>query len=236
MIPRNITGNVIDRTMWQLHVFCDASRKAYSTVIFLRTQIKNNVNLTLIQSKARIAPKFSTIPRLELMACAIGSRLKKEVEDSLPLKIPVFIWSDSTVALAWIRRNDEWGTFVGNRTKEILTLTDVENWRFVPGDINPADLPSRGCFPKELLKSKWWEGPKWLLEDEKNWPNHEDCVDEDKVNTERKKVLTTTLFTTNEHLWYLPSSSYMENVKALAWRKDFFKYYGKKKFHQPNSQ
>lgn len=220
-VPRNMTGNVVDRSMWQLHVFCDASGKAYSAAIFLRTQMNGKVNLTLVQSKARNAPKLSTTNRLELMACSIGSRLVKGVQDSLQLKIPVFMWSDSTVALAWIRRNDEWGTFVGNRTKEILTLTEAENWRFVPGDINPADLPSRGCSPKELLKSKWWEGPKWLLDDEKNWPKHEDCVDEDKVNSERKKSVTTTLFTSNDHLWYLPSPSYMENVKALAQAKRF---------------
>lgn len=88
------------------------------------------------------------------MGCTVGSRLLKGIQDSLQLEIPVFMWTDSTVTLAWIRRNDEWGTFVGNRIKEILTLTTVQNWRHVPGVINPADLPSRGCSGKELLKSK----------------------------------------------------------------------------------
>ena len=183
----------------------------------------------MVQSKARIAPKLATIPRLELMACTIGSRLMKGVQDALQMEVPIFMWSDSSVALAWIRRNDEWGTFVGNRTKQILTLTNVASWRFVPGDMNPADLPSRGCSPKELLKSKWWEGPKWLLDDQENWPNQEGIVDEDKVDSERKRISTTTLISSSDHLWYLPSSAYMENVKALAWAKRFFRILRKDK-------
>lgn len=227
-IPRNITGKVIDRSNWQLHVFCDASGKAYTGVIFLRTKLNGKVNLTLVQSKARIAPKFTkSIPRLELMGCTIGSRLLKGIQDSLQLDIPIFMWSDSTVALAWIRRNDEWGTFVGNRIKEILILTKVEHWRYVPGEMNPADLPSRGCSPKQLLKSKWWEGPRWLLEDEETWPNYEDPVNESDVNAERKKIVSTTLLATNKPLWYLPSTSYIENVKALAWAKRLFQIFRK---------
>lgn len=234
-IPRNMTGGSVDRACWQLHVFCDASGKVYSSVIFLRTTLNGKINLTLVKSKARIAPGGSkTIPRLELMGCTIGSRLLKGIQDSLQLEVPVFMWTDSTVALAWIRRNDEWGTFVGNRIKEILTLTKAEHWRHVPGVMNPADLPSIGCSAKELLKSKWWEGPEWLLEAEEKWPNCEDLVDEDAVNAERKKVLTTTLMTTSTSLWYLPSSSYKGNIRALAWAKRFFEILRKKTIASPD--
>ncbi|GFY61476.1 integrase catalytic domain-containing protein [Trichonephila inaurata madagascariensis] len=50
-----------------LHFFCDASKLAYSAVVFLRLDIGSPVNIQLVQSKTRIAPcgkKETTIARL----------------------------------------------------------------------------------------------------------------------------------------------------------------------------
>ncbi|XP_073963074.1 uncharacterized protein [Choristoneura fumiferana] len=55
--------------------------------------------------------------------------------------------------------------------------------------MNPADLPSRGCNAKHLLKSKWWEGPAWLKAEESEWPMSQLNVDEQEVNKERKKIV-----------------------------------------------
>ena len=141
----------------QLHIFCDA------TTVFLRVHYEDFVSVQLIQGKARVAPiQKMTIPRLELMGCVIGARLGNTIHNTLSTKVPCFYWTDSTTALSWINRNDEWGTFVGNRVREILTLSSTNGWRYIPGKFNPADLSSRGCSPKELLESKWWEGPGWL--------------------------------------------------------------------------
>ena len=53
----------------------------------------------------------------------------------------------------------------------IRKLTDIEKWRFCPGNMNPADIPSRGCSGKDLVESElWWSGPTFLREPSKLWP------------------------------------------------------------------
>lgn len=189
-IPRFMKGQhyARDSSKEQLHVFCDASQLAYASGVFLRVENEDGVSLQLIQSKARVAPIHKvTMPRMELIGCTIGARLGDSVIKALEKDIPCFYWSDSTTALAWIKGNDEWGTFVGNRVREILQLTQAENWRYVPGKLNPADLPSCGCSPKQLLDSIWWEGPHWLRRPSNEWPHQKFCLNEEEINAERKK-------------------------------------------------
>jgi hypothetical protein len=137
--------------------------------------------------------------------------------------VPTYFWCDSTTALAWIQRNDEWGTFVGNRVKVILKLTEAREWRHVPREMNPADLPSRGCSPSQLVTSRWWEGPLWLKGPEESWPSAKLSEDEEEVRTERKKSsLVPMITTTSECPWYLRKSSYYKNLRIVAWMRRFF--------------
>lgn len=164
-VPRNVRGNFYlnENSSEQLHVFCDASKIAHATVAFLRVESSMGTSVELVQSKARVAAIHEmTIPRIELMARTIGARMVGSIITSLGREIECFYWTDSTIAIAWIQRNDEWGTFVGNRVKEIVQLDSPKRWRHVPGKMNPADMPSRGCSPRQLLQSIWWEGPEWL--------------------------------------------------------------------------
>ncbi|XP_071043021.1 uncharacterized protein [Parasteatoda tepidariorum] len=73
-------------------------------------------------------------------------------------------------ALYWIKKNENWATFIFNRVKEIRTLTDPDDWNRISGQSNPADLPSRGCSIETLAKSNWWHGPSWLQNHPDNWP------------------------------------------------------------------
>ncbi|GIY04498.1 reverse transcriptase [Caerostris extrusa] len=59
--------------------------------------------------KFSVMPKV-TIPRLELLACVLGSRLAKYVAVSLR-EVPTYYWTDATVALCWIQREENWGVF-----------------------------------------------------------------------------------------------------------------------------
>jgi len=207
-VPRQIAASKLEEGSWSLHTFTDASKIAYAGVVYLRSESEGAVTVQLLTAKARVAPVKAadqkagqttmTIPRLELMGCLVGARLCSNVKKALKLPVlPEYYWTDSTTALAWIRRNDCWGTFVGNRTTEINKLSKVENWHHVPGALNPADLPSRGCTPAQLLQSRWWEGPQWLYSGEK-LPGEAMIIefDEEAISKERSKsgvVNTTTL-------------------------------------------
>ena len=52
----------------------------------------------------------------------------------------------------------------------ICDHTDVEQWRYVPSEINPADYASRGTTEKQFTEAKdWLKGPKFLWDSERNF-------------------------------------------------------------------
>ncbi|GFV64352.1 uncharacterized protein TNCV_2502701 [Trichonephila clavipes] len=156
------------------HVFVDASKEAYDACIFVRTKLTSGIKLHLLRAKARVAPtKSVSMPRLKLLACCVGARLANSIRNSLDIPdLKITYWSDSMVALHWIKNNGEWSIFVSNRIKEIARISSPENWRHVPGRMNPADVLTRGCSPRHLLESKCFEGPEWLLGDAATWPTN----------------------------------------------------------------
>ncbi|XP_077547781.1 uncharacterized protein LOC144160032 [Haemaphysalis longicornis] len=106
-IPRtyegNIGGNPVHRT---LHVFCDASQKAYGAAAYLCTESSTGERTcTLIMAKCRVAPvKPITLARLELMGALMASRLCQFIGSSLKLHIDsIHLWTDSMITLHWIR-------------------------------------------------------------------------------------------------------------------------------------
>ncbi|GBN46719.1 hypothetical protein AVEN_149540-1 [Araneus ventricosus] len=122
------------------------------------------------------------------MACVLGVRFSNYLTEALSLSdIPKYFWTDSTTALFWIKRNDQWGTFVGNRVREICSVTKVSQWSYVPGQLNPADLRSRGCSPLQFSELARWEGPVWLKSPPNSWPKLEIKPDEALISSERRK-------------------------------------------------
>ncbi|UYV84618.1 hypothetical protein LAZ67_X002845, partial [Cordylochernes scorpioides] len=191
-IPRWVMRDGLEQP--SLHVFCDASQDAYATCIYLRTVKIEEVNVQLIASKSRVAPKKKlTIPRLELMSCLIGSRLTKQVMKIISESIAIsetniWFWADSSTALRWIQNEKPWATFVRNRVIEICSISKKENWHHVSGVNNPADLPSRGSSVKKLIEHKWWEGPSFLWGEEASWNQFDPIFDEEEINKELKKT------------------------------------------------
>ncbi|XP_035226771.1 uncharacterized protein LOC118199092 [Stegodyphus dumicola] len=224
-IPRWLNIDYENEDTVVLHVFSDASKRAYATCAFLRAETIEGVKVQLVSARSRIAPiKELTIPRLELLSCLIGARLAKTILSDLKLKnCRTVFWSDSSTALGWIRRDQAWGTFVHNRVQEIRSLTRISDWRHVPGSLNPADLPSRGCTIEQLQKSAWWEGPSWLYLPEDEWPHVEEKPDEELINKEKRKTILTLLdHGDNLDRYYKYFSSYRKTVRMIAW---IFRFY-----------
>jgi hypothetical protein len=221
-IPRKFLKKRYQEEALSLHTFSDASLKAYAGCVFLRGEDAEGVEVQLVMSKSRVAPmKKVTIPRLELLGCCIGTRLAVSAKEMLEMpNIRCYYWTDSSNALYWIRKNENWATFVYNRVQEIRKLSNPEDWRHISGDHNPADLPSRGCSPKKLVGSNWWKGPDWLRSRENHWPTSDIQPDMLVVMAEKKKNVVSHLSTENDAPWYAGRfSSFRKCVRTLAWMK-----------------
>lgn len=171
-IPRRMSNSVLSRSILSLHMFSDASKSAYGACVLLRSENDGNVSVQMLIAKSRVAPiENVTIPRLELTAALIGSRLLADAKRSLGIAdIKEYCWTDSCVAFYWITKNLPWNTYVHNRVKEIRVNTNTSSWYHIPGNLNWADVASRGCNAEQLLALRWWEGPVWLLMSPEEWP------------------------------------------------------------------
>lgn len=158
----------------ELHVFADASELSYACVAYWRLLYPNGrVELALISSKARVSPlKPISIPRLELQAALIASRLAVTIKDSHRNKpIRTSLWSDSMTVLQWLRSDARsFKPFVAHRLGEILENSYVNDWHWVPTNLNVADDATRMRPISLTVSHRWFQGPSFLLESPENWP------------------------------------------------------------------
>ncbi|CAK1593737.1 unnamed protein product [Parnassius mnemosyne] len=159
----------------EVHVFTDASEKAYGACVYIRScSNSNTIGVQLLVSKNRVAPiKPTTIPRLELCGALLGARLCTKVQEALSLPIHrCRFWCDSTIVLGWLSTPaNQLKSFVRKRVNEIQESTYGHTWSYVPSRDNPADLVSRGLKANVIKDTPlWWSGPSFLLRNENEWP------------------------------------------------------------------
>ncbi|XP_052855155.1 uncharacterized protein LOC128263918 [Drosophila gunungcola] len=150
----------------EMHGFCDAITAAFGACSYLRSEANGKAEAHLLCAKSRVAPlKALTIPSLELSAACLLAELIENVKETIGFDCSFHCWSDSSIVLARIRQPPrEFNVFVSNRIAKIQEMTKGMAWHYVPTDLNPADVVSRGCTPKELLEhSLWANGPPFLL-------------------------------------------------------------------------
>ena len=111
--------------------FCDASAKLYAAAIYLRVASQDLVQVNLVFSKMRLAlcdvgkrrkiySKQLSLPRLELLAILIGTRVTSFVTKELKLCVyKRMIFIDLQCVLYWLKSNKPLPVFVQNPVNEI---------------------------------------------------------------------------------------------------------------------
>ena len=158
----------------QLHAFADASRRAFATVVYIRTDAGiRAAQVTLVMAKTKLAPIRSltrnqdpparmTIPRLELRATLLAARLLRYTQDIL--RIPptdCHAWSDSRIVLHWLSLDRSLNNnFADDYVSQVHEIVPDCWWHNTPTTQNPADLDTRGSGSSRLSRNQlWWVGP-----------------------------------------------------------------------------
>ena len=84
-VPRYYFSEVMDKAeSYTLHVFGDASEKAFCTIVYVVIKVHSAYHPRLITSKSRVAPiKPLAMPHMELLAALISARLLNTVRQAL---------------------------------------------------------------------------------------------------------------------------------------------------------
>ncbi|XP_055604687.1 uncharacterized protein LOC129752921 [Uranotaenia lowii] len=158
----------------QMHTFVDASEEAYACVIYFRYFDRGFPRCTLVGAKSKVAPvKPLSIPRLELLAAVLGTRMANYIQENHQLSISQrFYWTDSSTVLHWIHADArKYHSYIACRIGEILTSTNLNEWRWVSSRDNVADEATKwGHGPCFEESSRWFHAPEFLWELESTWP------------------------------------------------------------------
>ena len=163
----------------ELVIFTDASELAYGACAYVRWQLQDHSFISrLIMAKNRIAPKRNlTIPRLELCAAVLGSRIRKSIVNEMDYKFSrVFCLTDSMIVRCQIQK-ESYGfkIFTSTRLGEIQENSDPSEWLWICSAMNPADMTTRATKVEGLSSPLWREGPEFLKKPYEEWPVKRDC-------------------------------------------------------------
>lgn len=184
----------------ELHVFVDASASAFAAVAYLRFVEPHQVECSLVGAKTKVSPQQPmTIPRLELQAALLGARFANFICQSHDLTIHRrVLWSDSRTVISWLQADPRTARqFVAFRVAEVLELTEMSEWRWIPTKENVADEATKWQRRPDLTtSSRWFCGPPFLQLNENYWPTDDNTSGKpDSSATELKTVTIHVLVT-----------------------------------------
>ncbi|XP_070571190.1 uncharacterized protein [Ptychodera flava] len=163
----------------ECHIFSDASNEAIGAVAYLRlTNHEDNVNVSFILGKAKVNPTHAvSIPRLELCAAVLATKLAQKITSEIGLNIDNFIYhTDSKIVLGYINNSSKrFHVYLANRVEKIHNIS------------SPADIASRSVPAPKLNSTIWLSGPAFLWQrDEQD--NHEETEHKYTVSDEDPEV------------------------------------------------
>ena len=183
----------------EIHGFCDASKRAYGAVIYMKVIDDDSSEIMFLRAKTHLFKLEDikkdensnlTNPRKELCAALLLAEMLETTKNALE-KINVCIknvyaYSDNQVVLYWIsNKHISYPVFIQNRVMKIRKLHDF--WCYIGTKENPADLASRGLMPSKILKNiLWWYPP--ILKD--NVKPERFVPSEDMINVDVPKVVS----------------------------------------------
>ncbi|CAI5659844.1 unnamed protein product, partial [Oreochromis niloticus] len=203
--------------------FSDGSEHAYGAVMYLRWSCSHSVIVRLVESKAKLTPldHKSDPVKAEMCGAVFAARLKTYFQRHCRIQVKKWYhFVDSQTVLGAIQR-DSYGfqTFFANRVGEIQSSTDVQDWWWIPGSANIADVLTRGASPNALTEdSEWQSGPKLLQLPEDEWlkksAREVAAQAREKVTTLQKKAFVAVL--TRIHTNAAQDSVHVELRRPLA--------------------
>ena len=206
-----------------LILFSDASGDAYVVCAYLRyEQNDGSFQSRLIMSKSRLSPlRIISIVRLELCGAVLSARLKKYLQMEMRVRISkIYHLVDSNIVRAMVQKESYgFNTFAAIRVGEIQEYTSISQWYWVSGDLNIADLITRGADPKSLgEESIWQNGPEFLKLPESEWPISDDVSDVEVPELLKAvlKIRVTNPFTISQVIDIMRYSSYIKLMRVTA--------------------
>ena len=142
-----------------------------------------NKQVSFILGKNRLVNtqlEGKSVPSLEFQAAALGTEslvsLKEELSGTQCVKlieiVELVLYTDSLVSLNWISnavnkldKMNKMSVFIKNHLDRIQRLCDrfQVKFNFVSGEMNPADCITRALSYKQLMKTNYFLGPKFLI-------------------------------------------------------------------------
>ena len=102
--------------------------------------------------------KCLSISRSELQAAVLGARIKSTIIEQVNFQIDnIALYSDSKVTLNCISNSSrKFLPFVMNWLNEIRTNTEIKQRKYIPGNLNPADMYTRYHSSQYLNSDSIW--------------------------------------------------------------------------------
>ncbi|XP_037813256.1 uncharacterized protein LOC119604602 isoform X1 [Lucilia sericata] len=157
-----------------------------AAVAYWRYYTPDGPKISFVSGKTNCAPtKSISIPRLELQAAVMAIRLKNAIVEHHNIKpVEFYFWTDSSTVIKWLTsEHRRYKQFVANRVAEILESSEEKQWRWVPGEMNPADEGTRPSLQYDP-NNRWKNGPEFLCRPSELWPSN--CKPLDATNDEEE--------------------------------------------------